>query len=154
MEASHMINLKENVHTLQQNGFRITTQRRTVLEVIAQHKGHPTAEEIYYKARQINPRISLATVYRTLTVLRETGLIDQLYLSSDHDRAHFELSSSSEHFHFRCLGCGKVIEFQNRRAVDFVAKDLTQDARIAEVAEVCVCVEGYCQACARSRKQA
>ncbi len=148
-----MIKLKDNVHTLRESGFRITAQRRTVLEVIARHKGHPTAEEIYDKARQINPRISLATVYRTLTVLRDTGLIDQLYLSSDHDRAHFELSGSSEHFHFHCLGCGKVVEFQNRRVVDFVAKELTQDAQIAEITEVCVCAEGYCEACARSKNQ-
>jgi Fe2+ or Zn2+ uptake regulation protein len=136
---------------LQGSGLRATSQRKTVLEVVTTHRGPLTAEDIYREAQQINPRISLATVYRTLTSLKDVGVLDQCYLTRDHERSHFELAGASEHFHFHCLKCGKIIEFQSRPILSALQKELA-DKYGAEVTEVCLCSDGYCETCGGSRR--
>jgi Fur family transcriptional regulator, ferric uptake regulator len=140
-------------HMLQESGLRATTQRRTVLEVVTTHQGPLTAEDIYREAQQINPRISLATVYRTLTSLTDAGVLGHSYLTRDHERSHFELAGASDTFHFHCLMCGKIIEFQSRPVLSALRKELA-DKYGAEVTGVCLCTDGYCKACADSRRKA
>ena len=96
---------------LQDRRLRATSQRRAIVEVIEKHDGHLSADEVYQEARQKNPNISLATVYRTLAILKDAGLIEQHFLTAEHDRSHFELTGTSTHFHFHCLRCGKIVEF-------------------------------------------
>jgi Fe2+ or Zn2+ uptake regulation protein len=131
-----------------ESGFRITSQRRIVLDVIASFEGHPTAEDVYERARVRSPRISLATVYRTLSVLKQMGLIKQRYISQDHARTHFEAAEAEDHFHFQCIECGKVIEFRNEAAVAALCRGLIEAGQVAQVVQICACVEGYCSACA------
>lgn len=137
-----------NTILLHERGFRITSQRRTVLEVISGSPGHLTAEEVYERARQVNPHISLATVYRTLNVLTDAGLMKQRHISPDHARSHFEAAEAQDHFHFRCLGCGRVIEFRNEAAVRSLCEGLRGVPGVGRILDICACVEGYCEACA------
>ena len=138
----------ENIHALHDGGFRITGQRRTVLDVIDQSEGPLTAEDVYQKAKEINTRISLATVYRTLTVLRNAGLIEQHYLPRDHERSHYEPAGVTKHFHFLCVQCGKIIEFDGSGGTEAILHDTAGCDDIAEAVQICACVEGYCRACA------
>jgi Fur family transcriptional regulator, ferric uptake regulator len=131
---------------LQQRGLRATAQRRTIIEVIEKHDDHLTAEEVYEEAKHLNPPVSLATVYRTLAVLKEAGLIEQRYLTPEHDRSHFELAGTPTHFHFHCLHCGKFVEFESAAILKVLAKDLEQEHQVM-VTQTCMCVEGYCEAC-------
>jgi Fur family ferric uptake transcriptional regulator len=131
---------------LQERGLRATSQRRTVLEVVTTHQGPLTAEDIYREAQHINPRISLATVYRTLTSLKDAGVLDQSYLTRAHERYHFELAGAAERFHFHCLKCGKIIEFQSSPIRSALQKELA-DKYGAEVTDVCLCSDGYCETC-------
>jgi Fur family ferric uptake transcriptional regulator len=90
-------------------GGRITPQRRLIAGILQEQGGHLSADEIYLLARRRHPRLSLATVYRTLRWLKESGVVRELRLNSDHCR--YEIERGEGHQHMVCLGCGKVIEF-------------------------------------------
>jgi Fe2+ or Zn2+ uptake regulation protein len=131
-------------------GKRSTSQRRLVLDVLAEGVGHLDAEAVHDKVRTHNPRVSLATVYRSLGVLREMGLITQHRLGEDH--VHFEAVRNGPHYHFKCLGCGVVTEFD--------APEMTRIARRlgdregARVTEAHLSMAGYCAKCNKMQKQA
>jgi len=83
---------------------RLTKQRRIILDELQKMKTHPTADELYEALRQRLPRISLGTVYRNLQTLAADGKIRML---RDCSRMRFD-SSLHEHYHVRCLCCGRV----------------------------------------------
>ena len=140
----------ETLATLRASGRRVTVQRQTVLDVVEGSARHLDAEAIYQLARVRDHGISLATVYRTLAVLKNMGLVEQSYLARDHAREHYEPVGSPEHYHFTCLGCHKVIEFKSTRVKQMTA-DLNREIGV-QVLHVCACLEGYCQVCAAKRK--
>jgi Fur family ferric uptake transcriptional regulator len=92
-------------------GMRMTEQRRVIAQVIEQSADHPDVEELYRRASQIDARISLSTVYRTLNLFEESGLVTK------HDfkdgRARFELIPDEHHDHLIDIRSGTVIEFRN-----------------------------------------
>jgi Fur family ferric uptake transcriptional regulator len=106
-------------------GMRMTDQRRVIAQVIEQAADHPDVEELYRRASAIDPRISLSTVYRTLNLFEEAGLVTK------HDfrdgRARFELIPDEHHDHLIDIRSGKVIEFRNEEIEaiqDVIAKRL------------------------------
>jgi Fur family ferric uptake transcriptional regulator len=94
-----------------QKGMRMTDQRRVIAQVIEQAIDHPDVEELYRRASARDPRISLSTVYRTLNLFEESGLVTK------HDfkdgRARFEPIPDEHHDHLIDIRTGKVIEFRN-----------------------------------------
>lgn len=92
-------------------GMRMTDQRRVIARVIEDSKDHPDVEELYRRASAIDARISLSTVYRTVNLFEEAGLVTK------HDfkdgRARFELIPDEHHDHLIDIRSGKVIEFRN-----------------------------------------
>ena len=94
-----------------QKGMRMTDQRRIIAQVIEQAVDHPDVEELYRRAEARDPRISLSTVYRTLNLFEESGLVTK------HDfkdgRARFEPIPDEHHDHLIDIRSGKVIEFRN-----------------------------------------
>ncbi|MFC2040054.1 Fur family transcriptional regulator [Chloroflexota bacterium] len=98
-----------NTQKLQWAGLRITRQRALILEVLGY--GHLSADEIYVRARQSEPRLNLSTVYRTLQAFKREGLVEEIHLDEGHH--HYEIKSPNpNHYHLICLGCGKLIEFE------------------------------------------
>lgn len=91
--------------SLETSGLRLTRQRREVFEAVAQSQDHPTAEDIFRRARDRMPEISFATVYNCLSVLVQCGLIRQVVL--DRTPARF-CPNMREHCHFLCETCGRV----------------------------------------------
>ena len=85
--------------------YRMTRQRRTILEALRKYQDHPSADEVYERVRAELPRISLGTVYRNLEILSEQGLIRKLELSGTMKRWDW---NPSRHYHIRCMGCGCV----------------------------------------------
>jgi Fur family ferric uptake transcriptional regulator len=89
----------------------MTDQRRIIAQVIEQAVDHPDVEELYRRAEARDPRISLSTVYRTLNLFEESGLVTK------HDfkdgRARFEPIPDEHHDHLIDIRSGKVIEFRN-----------------------------------------
>jgi Fur family ferric uptake transcriptional regulator len=94
---------------LREVGERITPQRRLIAGILQEHGGHLSADEIHQLARRRHPRLSLATVYRTLRWMKEAGLVHALRLNSERHR--YEIDRNEAHQHMVCLHCGKVIEF-------------------------------------------
>ncbi len=89
-------------------GRRMTSQRAALLEIIQQSEEHLDAEEIHRRARDRGERISLSTVYRTLGLLKQLKLVDELHLWDEHH--HYESRSPQEHCHLLCRVCGGVTE--------------------------------------------
>ncbi len=90
-------------------GLRMTEQRRVVARVISAADDHPDVEELYNRANRIDPRISLATVYRTVKLFEETGLLDKLEFGDG--RARYEDALRDHHDHLIDVNSGEVIEF-------------------------------------------
>jgi Fur family transcriptional regulator, ferric uptake regulator len=129
--------------TLQTSGRRLTGQRRLIVDLIREHGGHLDANELYRLARRHNPRLSLATIYRTLALLRDLGLVDEVHLGEEHH--HYELKPVLEHGHMVCLGCGTVLEFSSSLLTRL--KSEVEQAYAFTVTEAQVDLSGYCTAC-------
>ncbi len=93
--------------SLQTGGFRTTRQRKEVFDVLAASYDHPTADEIFERARKRMPEISFATVYNCLSVLVRCGLVRQVTL--DRSPTRF-CPNMREHCHFFCEECGQVTD--------------------------------------------
>jgi Fur family transcriptional regulator, ferric uptake regulator len=98
--------------TLKQRGIRLTRQRQLLLELIDQSGKHLDAESLYQMAHERDPKLNRVTVYRTLKLLKEGGLVDELdLLHYDGDQHYYETRTKQEHAHIVCLRCGRVEEF-------------------------------------------
>jgi Fur family ferric uptake transcriptional regulator len=108
LKPGHTETLEEQCVT---KGMRMTDQRRVIARVIEAAEDHPDVEELYRRASAQDPRISLSTVYRTLNLFEEAGLVTK------HDfkdgRARFEPIPDEHHDHLIDIRSGKVIEFRN-----------------------------------------
>ena len=122
---------------------RITPQRRLILDILVETEGHLDAHDIYERGRRLDERLSLSTVYRTLAVLKETGVVRELYLDQDHH--HYELDDKDEHSHLVCLECGRVIEVDSATFAE--AAIAAGKAHGFEIASTQVELAGYCADC-------
>lgn len=97
--------------TLKENGYKLTNQRRVVLEALYNQAGeHLTAEEVHGIVKMVNKEIGLATVYRTLQLLSELSLIDKLNLDDGIVRYEIgEMEAKHRHHHLICESCGSVV---------------------------------------------
>jgi Fur family ferric uptake transcriptional regulator len=98
--------------TLAQRGVRLTRQRKILLDLIDKTGRHLDAESLYQLAKEKDPKLNRVTVYRTLKILKEGGLVDELDLMHRTGEQHYyETRRKQEHAHVICLGCGKIEEF-------------------------------------------
>jgi Fur family transcriptional regulator, ferric uptake regulator len=92
-------------------GMRMTGQRRTIARVLAQSEDHPDVEELYRRCSKVDEHISISTVYRTVKLFEDAGIIER------HDfregRARYEQIPESHHDHLINLRSGEVIEFRS-----------------------------------------
>ncbi len=97
---------------LRQRGVRLTRQRKILLDLIDKTGQHLDAERLFQLAKEKDPKLNRVTVYRTLKLLKEGGLVDELDLMHQAGEQHYyETRRKQEHAHVICLGCGKVEEF-------------------------------------------
>ncbi len=129
-------------------GKRFTHQRALIMDIIRQGEGHLDADEIFRRAREKEPRLSLSTVYRTLQMMKELDLIDELHFGENHH--HYEVKPAREHYHLVCLGCGRVIEFGYPLS-SYLKKEVPE-AKGFEIEETEISVAGYCARCQRARR--
>lgn len=90
-------------------GLRMTGQRRVVAQVLQDSKDHPDVEELYARASKVDEGISLATVYRTVKLFEETGILERLEFGDG--RSRYEDAEREHHDHLIDINTGKVIEF-------------------------------------------
>ena len=95
----------------EQRGLRMTDQRRVIARVLSEADDHPDVDQVYRRATQIDPRISIATVYRTLRLFEEANILER------HDfrdgRARYEEQRDTHHDHLIDVESGTVIEFES-----------------------------------------
>lgn len=108
-----------------EKGMRMTEQRRVIARVLSAADDHPDVEELYRRASQADPNISIATVYRTVRLFEEAGILER------HDfrdgRARYEPAPDEHHDHLINVQTGEVIEFRNEdieRLQEIVAREL------------------------------
>ena len=123
--------------------IKFTNQRALILEIIHHGEGHLDADEVYRRARDKQPRLSLSTVYRTLRRFKELGLIEEVHFDEAHH--HYEVKPLAEHHHLLCLGCGRVIEF-NYPLSRYVKRNVPE-AKDFKVVETEIRMTGYCPKC-------
>jgi Fur family ferric uptake transcriptional regulator len=131
------------IRALHAGGYRLTRQRRLVMEVLEESAEHLDAETLHDRAKARDPNISLATVYRTLTLLKEVGLVEEHRLGEDH--AHYEAVQEDPHYHFTCLKCGRVVEFDAPQVIG-VVQELSEREGL-QVTDVHLFLSGYCAQC-------
>ncbi|MCA9483514.1 MAG: transcriptional repressor [Nitrospina sp.] len=95
-----------------QHNLKITKQRRAVLEAFLNSEDHVSAEELYKLVTENEPKIGLATVYRTLSLLTKSGLASELDFGDGQKRYEHKFMHS-HHDHMICTECGKIIEFSH-----------------------------------------
>ena len=99
-------------NSLKERGIRLTRQRQILLDLIDKSGEHLDAERLYQLAKGVDPKLNRVTVYRTLKMLKEGGLVDELDLMHyGGDQHYYETRMKQEHAHIICLRCGRVEEF-------------------------------------------
>ena len=98
--------------SLQKQGIRLTRQRQILLDLIDKSGQHLDAESLFQLAQEKDSKLNRVTVYRTLKLLKQEGLVDELDLMHyGGDQHYYETRMKQEHAHIICLRCGKVEEF-------------------------------------------
>ena len=97
------------IATLRQHSYKLTPQRRVVIQTIASNREHLTPADIYEKVHQQRPDVGLVTIYRTLELLTRLKLICELHTEGGY--RSYTVSAPGHHHHLICTKCGKVVDF-------------------------------------------
>jgi Fur family ferric uptake transcriptional regulator len=134
---------------LAQKGMRATPEREAILAEVFAHHDHFDVEELIMRLRQKGLRISRASVYRTMALLVESSLVQEVYVEDGH--MHYEhIYGHEHHCHLRCLGCRKIVEFRNG-SVEESEKRIGQ-AHDFQVTGHKLEIYGYCAACREQQR--
>ena len=131
---------------LRESGIKLTHQRMEIFKEVASRMDHPDAASVYERVRERVPTISLDTVYRTLWMLKEAGLITTL--GPAHDRLRFD-ANTTPHHHFVCTSCGKTEDFYSDEFNSLTAPN--DVSKIGFVVRAQVELRGVCHACAQNK---
>ena len=101
---------KKYVKMLRENSIKTTLQRLEILRYLDDHRTHPMADQIYLDLKEKNPSLSKTTVYNSLKIFKEHGIIQTLTISSSEIRYDFKCTI---HHHFLCKKCGRIIDINS-----------------------------------------
>ncbi len=126
-------------------GLKSTRQREIIAKEFLNHKGHLSAEALLTQARSIDKRISLATVYRTLKLLEESGLARSHRFADETTIFEPKLEKSEHHDHLICLKCGLIVEFVDNQIEKLQEKVAQKHGFLSEWHRLEL--YGYCRNC-------
>ncbi len=130
------------IETLRKNGYKATPQRIAICRFALHSRDHPTAQRIYNEVRKMHPTVSLATVYKTLQILTEHGLIQELDLPQS--QARFD-SYVEPHINLVCMQCGNIQDFNDKTAQEMVER-VTTEAQFTRTGQR-LDIYGMCKIC-------
>ena len=140
-----MQQIEQIIDTLREEGFRITPQRTAIVDYLLKTEDHPSAELIHKVVRKRYPMVSLSTIYKTLDLLKEKRLVNEIEVDGE---ARFD-AHTDEHINVVCMSCGKI---------DDVDEDMLRDiqSRVAKKSKYLILKSsfellGYCSSC-KSKK--
>jgi Fur family ferric uptake transcriptional regulator len=130
-------------------GVRMTSQRRLLVGIIQDSPRHLDAATLLDLARKRNPEIDRATVYRTLALLKDRGLIDELDLMHIQGEKHYyEAKTSRDHCHMACFRCGAIMEYASS-SFEKLKEEMVKQSGF-QIRVVRLEVGGFCKRCQRS----
>jgi len=130
------------IETLRKKGYKATTQRIAICRFILHGRDHPSAQRIYDEVKKVHPTVSLATVYKTLQILTEQGLIQELGLPKS--KARFD-SHMETHINLVCLQCGNIQDFDDNTAREMIDR-VTAKAEFTRTGQR-IDIYGVCKTC-------
>jgi len=113
------MNTQQLIIKLRERGFRVTPQRLAICEFVLSSKEHPTVDQVHRVVRKKHPTLSLATVYQTLHLLTEIGLLQELGFSDGISRYD---PNSSPHINIICKNCGKIQDYESESVRKFLSQ--------------------------------
>ncbi len=131
------------VEELKSRGIRVTPQRAIILEAIETISGHFTAEDIYAVVQKVSAYINVATVYRTLDLLKELELVTEADMGTS--AVHYALRTHGPHHHAICRTCGRSFEFPQTMLAPVIQQLEDQFYFVADANHVVIF--GWCSGC-------
>lgn len=136
------------IEALRKKGYKATPQRIAICRIVLNSREHPSAQQVSDEVKRIHPTVSLATVYKTLEVLRDLDLVQELNFPKG--QARFD-SYMNPHINLICLECGKITDLD-----DITSKDITK--RVAAATKFKpnaqrIDVYGICKKCSDARQK-
>jgi len=128
---------------LRKRGYRLTPQRFMIMSVIQESKEHLSVEQIAERVQERNPYVSLSTVYRTLELLRELGVVRENRLPGENP--HYEIADGKSHHHLVCRTCHAIIHLDDQLLGDLNEK--LQDEYHFQGITLDLVATGYCSTC-------
>jgi Fur family ferric uptake transcriptional regulator len=137
--------LKAFQNYLNSKGLKFTRPRRLIFEeIFSSKKVHPNAYEIHRRLKSKGQKVSLATIYRTLSLLVKSGLVSEIDFGEDHSHYEPEVAKAA-HGHLVCLSCGKVIEFSHEK-IQTILNKIEKENQF-KTDKLLIQVFGYCRNC-------
>lgn len=137
---------------LRERGLKSTGQRDDIAKAFFSAGGHLSAEELYTAVKRVNPRVGYATVYRTLKLLKETGLAAERHFNDGQARYEAEEEETQHHDHIICERCGKIVEFASEE-IERLQEKIARFLGFA-VSRHRMELYGICAECREGRKRA
>ena len=133
---------KKIISIFRENNLKVTPQRIAIAKYVLNNKEHPTAKRIYQEIRSTHPTVSLATIYATLRVLKEVGLLQELSLPDGQSRFDPNLEP---HAHLICVKCGDITDWEDPLLSELVS-NISDDAHFI-VSASGLNLSGVCRKC-------
>jgi len=143
--------LTEFREILKNNKLKFTSQREAILQTLYHYPRHYTSEKLYLLVKKNHPKlnIGIATVYRTLSLLEESGLVSSISLGTRGKK--FEIANKPHHDHLICEGCGKIVEFENAK-IEALQVEIAKENGF-RLTDHLMQLYGLCQACQKTSVQ-
>ncbi len=140
-----IVDTREYSAALKERGYRMTPQRQMVLEAVLESEAHISAETIYSRVRSRYPQVNISTVYRTLELLRDLGLVTQTDMGEG--RLLYHAADKGHHHHLVCQKCGAVTEMDESFLAPLQEAILRQHGFAAHIPHLAIF--GRCRSCQR-----
>ncbi|MBN2470470.1 MAG: transcriptional repressor [Anaerolineae bacterium] len=136
---------------IREAGHRLTPQRQVLLDLLRAHKTFLDADQIYELTLRQEGDTSLATVYRSLQLFVELGLVEARYLDPEHKREYYRIAGGLEYHYLTCRGCGMMIPVDPEVIQDVALQ--WANAHGLTLLTAHACYTGYCADCTARRKE-
>jgi len=138
-----MNDIEQVLNGFHEQGYKVTPQRREILRILINNKDHPTAEDIYQRLTERMPDVSLATVYNTLNMLKEIGMLNELSVVGE-DSVRYD-PNTQPHDHVCCLQCQRVVDIEEEKNTEFSEQEIAG----FRIFKRQITYYGYCPQCLR-----
>ena len=127
VDTKDQVDAKQRFLTfLETKNLRVTAPRRAIIDAVFGTEDHFTAEQLLEKSRRLDPSVSRATVYRTLPLLTESGLVQEMDFGKDYKIYDPNYANSPNHNHIICEDCNKIVEFESDQ-LEKLEGEITQE---------------------------